>query len=133
MVNRKKAIVLSVVLVVIIAAFAVAYQVFIPKGFAGGKTIAVDIYPEGDDGDFYSKTIQTKADNLGQALQDEKIIEGAESEYGFYITAVEGVVADESKQQWWCFTKGGEQVYTGVFVTPILDGDSFELVLKTGY
>jgi hypothetical protein len=133
MVNRKKAIVLGILLVVIVAAFAVVYQVFIPKGFAGEKTITVDIFPEGDDGDFYSKTIQTKAENLGQALKDEKLIAGTESEYGFFVTAVDGLAADDSKQQWWCITKGGAEVFTGVDDTPILDGETYELTLKTGY
>jgi hypothetical protein len=133
MVNRKKVVVLGVLLVVIVAAFAVVYQVFIPKGFAGTKTIAVDIFPDGDDGDSYSKTIQTKEAYLGQALKDEKLIAGTESEYGFYITAVDGLAADDSKQQWWCITKGGAEVFTGVDDTPILDGETYELTLKTGY
>jgi hypothetical protein len=133
MVNRKKAILLSVVLVVIIAAFAVVYQVFIPKGFAGGKTIMVDIFPGNDEGDSYGITIQTKEAYLGQALKDEKLIEGTESEYGFFITTVGGVKADDSKQQWWCITKGGAEVFTGVDDTPILDGETYELTLKTGY
>ncbi len=39
----------------------------------------------------------------------------------------------ESKQQWWCITKGGEQVNTSADQTPIADGEQFELTLKEGY
>jgi hypothetical protein len=134
MANRKKAIILSIVLVVIVAAFAVAYQLFIPKGFAGEKSITVNIFPEGENGDSsYGVVFQTREAYLGQALRDGKLIEGTESDYGFFITAVDGLAADDSKQQWWCITKGGAEVFTGVDDTPILDGDTFELTLKTGY
>ena len=41
--------------------------------------------------------------------------------------------ADDSQQQWWCFTKGGEMLETGVDTTPIADGDAFEITLTEGY
>ena len=40
---------------------------------------------------------------------------------------------DEAKEEWWCFTKDGEDVMTGVDSTPVADGDHFEITLKTGY
>ena len=60
-------------------------------------------------------------------------MQGEESQYGLYVTTVNGLTADESQQQSWCFTKGGEDVMTGVDSTPIADGDHFEITLKTGY
>ena len=39
----------------------------------------------------------------------------------------------EAKEEWWCFTKDGEDVMTGVDSTPVADGDHFEITLKTGY
>ena len=48
-------------------------------------------------------------------------------------TEADGETANESLQQWWCITKGGEQVNTSVDSTPIQDGDHFELTLKEGY
>ena len=36
-------------------------------------------------------------------------------------------------QEWWCFSKGGEDLSTGVDTTPIADGDTFEATLKTGW
>ena len=83
----------------------------------------------------YSNThkIKTDAEFLGDALKEEGIIEGEESQYGLFITSVDSIKADDSKQQWWCITKGGADVMTGVDVTPIADGDTFELTLKEGY
>ena len=49
------------------------------------------------------------------------------------MTAVNGIAADDSKQEWWCFTKGGEEMMTGVDTTPIADGDAFEITLTEGY
>ena len=45
----------------------------------------------------------------------------------------DGEQADDSKQQWWCLTKGGEMVNTSADLTPIADGDRYELTLKEGY
>ena len=50
-----------------------------------------------------------------------------------FITTVDGETADDSKEQWWCITKGGEMVNTGADQTPIQDQDQFELTLKEGY
>lgn len=49
------------------------------------------------------------------------------------VTTVNGVTADSSLEEWWCFTKGGETLNTGVDSTPIADGDHFEITLTTGY
>ena len=44
--------------------------------------------------------------------------------------AVDGETAQDSLNQWWCVTKGGERVNTGADLTPIADGDRFELTLS---
>ena len=48
-------------------------------------------------------------------------------------TEADGETADESRQQWWCITKGGETVNTSADQTPIHDNDQFEITLKEGY
>ena len=67
------------------------------------------------------------------ALDEQKLIEGTESEYGIYIKTVDGITANEENQEWWCITKGGETLFTGADTTPIADGDHFELTLTVGY
>ena len=46
---------------------------------------------------------------------------------------MDGVTADDANQEWWCFTKGGKMLETGVDSTPIADGDTFEITLTQGY
>lgn len=56
-----------------------------------------------------------------------------EAEYGLFITSVDGEKADDTKEQWWCITKGGAQVNTSADKTSVQDGDKFEITLKEGY
>lgn len=116
------------------AAIAVLLCVWLclkPSGVAGGKELDVRVvYADESSKDFH---ISTDAAYLGEALKEAELIEGEEGPYGLFITTVDGVAADDSLQQWWCVTKGGESVTTGADTTPIEDGDHFELTLKTGY
>lgn len=77
--------------------------------------------------------LNTNQEFLRGALEDEKLVEGEESEYGLFIKTVNGITADESQQQWWCITKNGQAVETGADTTPVADGDAFELTLTTGW
>ena len=56
-----------------------------------------------------------------------------ESQYGLFVTTVDGESADSAKQEWWCFSKNGEMLSTGVDDTPIADGESYEITLTVGY
>lgn len=129
--EKKKVIIAVVALIAAIAVFAGVYFAFgRPETSAGSKTVTIEVAAPD-----YSNThkIKTDAEFLGDALKEEGIIEGEESQYGLFITSVDSIKADDSKQQWWCITKGGADVVTGVDVTPIADGDTFELTLKEGY
>ncbi len=108
-----------------------AYKLLSPAVTAGAKTITVSIdHMNGED---KTLTIKTDSEYLRGALEQEKLINGKNSDYGFFITSVDGEAADESKQQWWGYTKFCEYVDTGVDQTPIADGDSFEFTLHEGY
>ena len=95
------------------------------------KTVVVQVVL--DDGSSQDFEIKSSKEMLGQALKDEGLIEGEEGDYGLYITKVNGVEADAASQQWWCITKGGEEVMTSIDTTPFADGDTFELTLMTGF
>lgn len=102
-----------------------------PSGVTGSKELDVQVvYADTSSKDFH---ISTDAAYLGEALKEAELIEGEDGPYGMFITAVDGVLADDSLQQWWCVTKEGESVTTGADATPIEDGDHFEFTLKTGY
>ena len=131
--SQKSKKILAVILLLVVAAAAVLlYMRFSPKPEEGGKTIAVTVV-HGDESsrDF---EIHTDAENLRGALEQEKLIEGSESDWGLYVMSVDGETADEAAQQWWCFNDGeGNMRETGVDSTMIRDGDRYEIVLKTGW
>lgn len=128
--NMKK-IIAVLVLLVLIAAAVFAYIGFSPKANAGSKEIDVTVI-HGDGSEKFFE-LSTDAENLRDALEPEGIIEGTESEYGLFVLTVDGETADDSLQQWWCFTKGGESLMTGVDDTMIANGEQYEITLKTGW
>jgi hypothetical protein len=75
----------------------------------------------------------TTEETLGAALLANGLIEGTEGDYGLFVTTVNGRKADDAKQEWWCFTKGGEMMMTGVDSTEIADGDAYECTLTVGW
>ncbi len=82
-----------------------------------------------------SKDIPVKSakETLGEALVEAKVISGEDGPYGLYVTTVDGETADQDKEQWWCLTRGGEGVNTGVDSTPFEDGDVFEFTFTEGF
>lgn len=98
---------------------------------AGAKTVTVSVVH--GDGSTKEFSIRTDAEFLRQALGELKLVSGDETEYGLFIKTVDGETADDAAQEWWCITKGGEMLNTGVDDTPVKDGDCFELTLKVGY
>ena len=129
--SKKTGLALVAVLVVLIAGALLAYHFLSSGTTVGAKTITVTIdHMVGDD---KTLEIKTDADFLRGALEQETLIEGTDSQYGSFITEMDGEAADESKQQWWGYTKSGEYVDTGIDQTPIADGDSFEFKLNEGY
>ena len=119
--NKKILIIAAVVLLVIAAALLI---------IEGAKTITVTVMQEGVENKVF--TIHTDAEFLRGALEQEKLVEGTESQYGLYVTTVDGVTADDSQRQYWCFKDGnGDDLTVGVDSAPIADGDAFQIVLTT--
>lgn len=107
------------------------WMYFKPKGMAGHKDLNIQVVYEDESSKNFP--LSTDAEFLADALIEAGFVEGEEGPYGLYITTVDGVTADDSLQQWWCITKGGERLNTGANDTPVTDGDHFEITLKTGY
>ena len=160
--NKKntKVIIISVcVLVVLIAAFALIYALGSPnpdRDAQNADTTAntsdttlnasdtTEETPENlkhitlkvvfEDGSEQIFEASTEGNSLRDALESvEGLVKGDDGQYGLFVTEVAGVVADSAKQQWWCFTRGGETLFTGVDDTAIADGETYEITLTTGY
>ena len=126
--NQKILIIAGICLVVLAIIFVAICGVFMPRGQAGEKTIGLTVVFSQDNQKEYK--IHTDAENLGDALKEEKLVDGTQGEYGLYIETVDGVTAAASNQEWWCITKGGETLNTSADLTPIADGEHYELTLS---
>ena len=130
--QTKKLLLALAALAALAAVMIGCWLAFGPKaGEAGAKTITVQVVADGEVKSEHS--IGTDAEYLRGALEEAGLVAGEDSEYGLFITQVDGIAADEARQEWWCITKGGKDVMTGVDSTPIADGDTFELTLMVGY
>ena len=128
---KKKGLIWAIVAVVAVAAiFTGIYLANRPATQEGAKTITFVI--NGKDAS-RSVEIHTDREYLGEALADEKLVEGTESEYGLFVTKVDGIGADSANQEWWCLTINGEMASTGVDSTPVEDGGKYEFTLTVGY
>ena len=128
--NKKVLIIAAAVLLVIAAVLLIVDRNRQPQMAQGTKTITVAVIMDGET--TRELTIRTDAEFLRGALEQEKLVEGTESQYGLYVTTVDGVTADDSQRQYWCFKDGnGNDLTVGVDSAPIADGDAFQIVLTT--
>lgn len=132
--KKNKTLIAVIIFAVLVAAAALVWHFCGPNAEANtfDKTVTVTVIH----GDSSEKKfdIATNEEYLRGALEQEKLVEGDESEYGLFITSVDGEAADSAAEQWWCVCDGeGNMAMTGVDEIAISDGDSYQLVLKTGY
>ena len=91
----------------------------------GAKTVQVEVKAQGQSVTF---TIHTDKATLGEALLEHGLIAGEESAYGLYVKVVNGITADyDVDRSYWSFSKGGEEMMTGVDGTAFADGEAYEL------
>jgi len=129
--KNKKSVIAIVVLVAFVAIAAICWFAFGPKAVAGSKTITVDVTHK--DGTTNTFEIKTDAEFLRGAMEQEGLVAGTEGEFGLYILTVDGETVNEANQEWWGYTKSGEQVNYGVDSCPIVDGDHYEFTLNVGW
>lgn len=78
------------------------------------------------DGSTKSFEISTDKETVGEALAELGIVEGDESEYGLFVTAVDGEKLEyDSDGMWWEFDIDGEMAMSGVDQTPIEHGKEY--------
>lgn len=129
--NTKKVYVSLAALAAVILALLCVYQFTKKETAEGQKTVTVRVIHK--DQSERSFEVTTEKEYLGEILRDEGIAEGEEGPYGMYIVSADGETADEANQEWWCITKGKEQMNTSADKTPVMDGEEYELTLMVGY
>ena len=85
------------------------------------------------DGTVRSFEISTNAATLAEALTRESLISESASSPGLYDT-IDGEFADwNDNEAWWCISKDGTALSTGMKDTPVEDGAHYEAVLTHGF
>lgn len=129
--SKKKTIIATALFLVFLATAVICWLAFSPETIEGEKTVTVDVTHK--DGQTNTFVLQTDAEYLGEAMQEEGLLMGEDSSYGMFILSVDGELADESNQEWWGYTKSGEYVEYGVDGCVIADGDHYEFTLNIGW
>lgn len=127
--SKKTKIIAGAVLALLVIAALLLFVFTRPAGGGGSKDIVFQVTHS--DGSVKEFDISTDSENLRGALEQEGLISGEESSYGLYVTAIDGETADDSLSQWWCFTKDGVMLNTGVDDTMISDGEHYEAAIDT--
>ena len=125
--KQKKTIAAAIVLVALLVAAFICWRVFAPTANVGSKTISVTITHA--DGTSKTEALSTDAETLWDAMREKDLIDGTDSDYGKWVTTVDGETADEANGQFWMFTRGGEWVDTACDTTYIADGESYEFFI----
>ncbi len=144
--NKKTTLLLAVLCVVLIAVAAL-----FATGTIGGKKASLEntaaIVKNGDvvgtgatafpfvicdkDGNKTAITVKTDKKMVGEALLDEKIVEGEMGDYGLYVKKVNGIVADyDVDQTYWAFYIDDAYAMTGVDVTEITAGSTYMMKVE---
>lgn len=129
--KNKKLVITIAVIVVLVAVLLAVYAATRPAATAGGKTITVTVvHADGTSKDF---TYQTDAEYLGEVLVAEGLVEGEDSEYGLYITKVDGEDAIyEEDGSYWALYEGDAYANQSADQTPLTDGGTYSLVYTIG-
>ena len=125
--NKRRWLIALVALIVVAAILAGMYFLFRADPPEGDKTVTVKVvHADQSEKEF---TYETDDEYLGELLTEEGLVEGEVSEYGMYITKVDGEQAVfETDNAYWALYENGEYASTGVDQTVLDNGDEFSLV-----
>lgn len=83
-----------------------------------------------DDGTKTYKVLTDKK-TVGEALLENGLIAGDESEFGLYVKKVDGIVADyDTTKTYWAFYVDGQYAMSGVDSTEIEEGKIYEFRIE---
>lgn len=91
----------------------------------GEKTVVLEVKAEDKS---VNITVKTDKNTVGEALLEQGIIAGDESEYGLYVKVVNGMTADyDVDASYWAFYINNEYAMTGVDSTEIAENAVYRL------
>ena len=129
--KNTKIIIATVAVILVAAVFLGVYFATRPATSAGQKAFTVEVVHS--DGSTKTFTYKSDAEYVGEVLLAEGLIEGNTSEYGLYITKVDGEEAIyEVDSSYWAVYEGDDYAQQGIDQTPIQDGAEYSLVYTIG-
>lgn len=126
---KNKKVIGIVIIVALIAVFALVYTKFSEKPVEGSKTITIEVINPAEESTTYE--LKTDAQFLQQAMDEAEGLtyEGTDSEYGLMINTVNGETADfNTDGAYWSFYVNGEYCNYGISEQPVEDGDAFQII-----
>lgn len=129
--NKKKVILGSGILVVLIVAMVLIWTNFREKPVEGSKAITIEVVNSKEESVVYE--LKTDAEYLIDAMEEAKeqglSYKGEEGQYGLSISTVNDERADYTLDgAYWAFYVNEEYCNYGVSEQPVEDGDAFEIV-----
>ena len=127
--NKKPIIIGAVILVALIAIFAIVYSLNKPATSTGSKHITIEV--TGSDGLTEDYTLSTDAEFLRQAMDElaagtDFSYAGTDSEYGLmveYVNDERALYAEDGA--YWALYVNGEYGQYGCDSQPVTDGDTY--------
>ena len=128
--KNKKMILGLIALVAVVAILLGVYFATRPAVSQGSKAITVTVVHGNGSSKVF--TYRTDAQMLGAFLEEQGLIDSKGADAGMFHT-VDGEKADWNvNKSYWAFYVGEEYAMTGIYDTPIADGDAFKLVYTLG-
>ena len=128
--SNKKMVIGVIVLAVIIALMALAYNAFREKPVQGSKEITIEVVNKAKESTTYE--LETDAEFLREAMEEAKeqglTFETSEGQYGLVVNTVNGETADlNSGSAYWGFYVNEGYCNYGIDSQPVEDGDAFRI------
>ena len=124
--KNKKLVIAALALLVVIGLMAGVWMATRPETETGSKAYSVTVVHK--DGTVKDFAYRTDAEYLAEALLEEGLVSGEDSQYGLTIITVDGEDAVwDTDNAYWAIWIGEEMSMTGASETPVYDGSTFKL------
>ena len=123
---KNKKLIVAVVALLVIALMAGVWAATRPETQSGAKGYSVTVVHK--DGSVKEFAYRTDAEYLAEALLEEQLVEGDQTQYGLTIITVDGEAAVwETDNAYWAIFVGEEMAMTGASEIPVYDGSTYKL------
>ena len=124
--KNKKLVIAALALLVVIGLMAGVWFATRPETETGSKAYSVTVVHK--DGTVKDFAYRTDAEYLAEALLEEGLVAGEESQYGLTIITVDGEDAVwDTDNAYWAIWVGEEMAMTGASEIPVYDGSNYKL------